>query len=279
MTADFTSESDRVLCSDESPHDSDECAFGRNCAWHWDNSPAGMAGLYSADTACSCGHVYEEHHPDVGHGYCLIAVPTDYTPHPEVFDLDGVWHRRCQCDAFNPANGQPSKPNTDTSWLYDHPPVAIEVVSEPPRTHRTRVAGTRPGFIAPTATAGGDAPPITHTKPPAGPGSIASTRTQVHQPPHSFTANNRTAVALVSAMVAFVLLLAVLALAVVLDASPFPAWAIALTAGGSVGLVALLTVPAALVVRKADGANRYGCDDDTVTLGDGFWSIDEDKTR
>ena len=144
-----------------------------------------------------------------------------------------------------------------------------------PHTHRDRVAGTAQGFIARTATADGDAPPVTHTTPPATRRPTASTGPSAHRTPHSFTANSRTATLLVSAMVAVVLALAVLAIAVVLDGSPTRPWALAVTIGALVGFAALLTIPAAVASCHVEETSRRDCSEEIVVLGDGFWSIDE----
>ena len=72
--------------------------------------------------------------------------------------------------------------------------------SLPSDTHRTRVAHPRPVSIAPTATAGGDALPSTHTKPEDAYGSTASTQRQRQPGPLSFTATDRFAVAAVTVM-------------------------------------------------------------------------------
>ena len=145
-------------------------------------------------------------------------------------------------------------------------------MTTPSHTRRTRVAGTQPGFIGKA-----DALPITHTTSQAGRGQTASTSYGVHQAPHSFpTANHRTAAALVAAMVAVVITMSAFAVAVVLDDIPARSWIVTVTLGGLVAFGMLLTIPAALAARLEMPDE---CDDDTVVLGDGFWSIDEDTPR
>ena len=57
--------------------------------------------------------------------------------------------------------------------------VILGLLDESSHTQGPRVAHPRPGFIAPTATAGGDAPPIHDTQPAA-----ASDRTCAHSRSH-----------------------------------------------------------------------------------------------
>ena len=87
--------------------------------------------------------------------------------------------------------------------------------SLPSDTHGTRVAHPRPVSIAPTATAGGDAVPSTHTPPEATQGPTASTESQRQPGPLSFTATNRFAVGAVVAMTAVVLTVALVAVTIV----------------------------------------------------------------
>ena len=61
---------------------------------------------------------------------------------------------------------------------------------ELPHTHGPRVAHPRPGFIAPTATAGGDAPPIHDTNHAAAPDRI-SAHPGANRSHASFVANHR----------------------------------------------------------------------------------------
>ena len=114
----------------------------------------------------------------------------------------------------------------------------------PTDTPRTRVAGSRPGFIAPTATAGGDAPPITHPTRTAIPGLMASTGIQRQPAPHSFAAGNRTATAAVAVMTTVVLALTTTATTAVV-AGPVD-WQIVawIVTGGFLGLGSLSLVPA-----------------------------------
>ena len=69
--------------------------------------------------------------------------------------------------------------------------VTLGLLPHPPRTRSDRVAHPRPGFIAPTSTAVGDAPPIHATQPVATIRSTASTTGQQQPTAHSFTANTR----------------------------------------------------------------------------------------
>ena len=71
--------------------------------------------------------------------------------------------------------------------------VTLGLLPHPSRTRRTRVAHPRPGFIAPTATAGGDAPPIDATSPATTARPMASDTSQRQLAPHSFTANTHSA--------------------------------------------------------------------------------------
>ena len=63
----------------------------------------------------------------------------------------------------------------------------------PSDTHGTRIAHPRPLSIVPTAPAGGDAVPSTHTTPEPTDGSTASTHLQRQPGSPSFTATNRFA--------------------------------------------------------------------------------------
>ncbi len=88
--------------------------------------------------------------------------------------------------------------------------IAILGELAPSHTPDAWVAGPEPGFIAPTATAGGDAPPITNRALVADGRSTAST-TARHQPtPHTFAASNRTAIAAVIVMTSTVISLAII---------------------------------------------------------------------
>ena len=116
----------------------------------------------------------------------------------------------------------------------------------PLHTHSTLVAHRRPGFIAPTATAGGDAPLTTHTTPKPALGSTASTSIQPQPGPLSFTATNRTATAAVAVMIAVVLTMAVIAVDAVSTGS---ADLLAITATLSAGFVGLAGLAAAPTLR------------------------------
>ena len=132
----------------------------------------------------------------------------------------------------------------------------------------TRIAGTRPGFIAPTATAGGDAPPFTYTPSPASHSRMASTGARQHCDPHSFTENNRTSVALVAAMVAVVLTMTGIALLVLLDASSHRTMVLVGCTGGFVIFGAALIGPALLQGdRPHRRSERSDGPDEIVVLG------------
>ena len=81
-----------------------------------------------------------------------------------------------------------------------------------PHTHSALVAHPRPGFIAPTATAGGDAPPTTHTIPAATIGPMASTEGRRQPAPLTFTALNRSEAIALIAMTTIVIAVAFAAL-------------------------------------------------------------------
>ena len=63
---------------------------------------------------------------------------------------------------------------TTTRNELDDDIVILGVLPDLPHTPSTRVAHPRPGFIAPAATAGGDAPPTTHTRSAPEPARTAS---------------------------------------------------------------------------------------------------------
>ena len=147
-------------------------------------------------------------------------------------------------------------------------------MTTPSHTRLTRVAGSQPGFIGKA-----DALPITHNTSQADSGQTASTSCRVHQAPLSFTANHRRAAGLVAAMVAVVLTMSAVAVAVVLGDAPARSWIVAVTIGGLVAFGGLLTAPAVLAARSIRSEIAADCDEDTVVLGDGFWSIDDDMHR
>ncbi len=106
---------------------------------------------------------------------------------------------------------------TTTRSEPDDDLVILGVLPDPPHTHSALVAHPRPGFIAPTATAGGDAPPTTHTRSAPAPARTASTTAQRQPTPLTFTAVNPGEATALIAMTTVVLVLAVVALVAVAD--------------------------------------------------------------
>ena len=97
--------------------------------------------------------------------------------------------------------------------------IAILGELAPSHTPSALVADPEPGFIAPTAPAGGDALPITHPALIANGRPTASIAAQRQPTPHTVAANNLTAIAAVSVMTSTVVSLAIVCINGVITSS------------------------------------------------------------
>ncbi len=125
--------------------------------------------------------------------------------------------------------------------------VLLGILPDPSHTPGTRAAHPRPGFIAPTATAGGDAPPTTHTTPVAAISPMASTEGRRQPAALTFTALNRSeAIALIAMTTAIIAVAFVALMAVGAEAADM----IAAVAGFGVGAALFGTVSHWLGTRR-----------------------------
>ena len=138
---------------------------------------------------------------------------------------------------------------TTTRSEPDDDIVILGVLPDPPHTHRALVAHPRPGFIAPTATAGGDAPPTTHTRSAPAPARMASTTAQRQPTPLTFTAFNLGETLVLIAMTTVVLAFAVVALVTVADKAADVVLAVA-------GFAVVSAVSVAVSYRRATRRQR-----------------------